>query len=59
MDKPRPNRDLLVEHGYEEAVVFENPDYDEAIIGVDTDGHVIYDFDKMVECLMKEDGMTW
>lgn len=22
MDKPRPNRDLLVEHGYEESVEF-------------------------------------
>ena len=59
MDKPRPNRDLLVEHGYEESVVFENPDFDEAIIGVDTYGRVIYDFDKMVDSLMQEGGMTW
>jgi len=35
------------------------PDYDDAIIGVDSDGHVVYDFDKMVEHLMREDGMEY
>ena len=40
----RPNRELLCDMGYDESVVFENPDFDSAIIGVDTDGHVVYDF---------------
>lgn len=53
------NRLRLVEMGYEESTVFENPDFDEAIIGVDTDGHVVYDFEKMVESLMKEDGIEY
>ena len=53
------NRQRLVEMGYEESTVFENPDYDDAIIGVDTDGHVVYDFEKMVEHLMREDGMEY
>lgn len=56
-ESQHPKRDLLVERGYEESTVFESPDYDSAIIGVDSYGRVIYDFEKMVECL-KEEGMT-
>ena len=52
-------RDILNEHGYEESIVFENPDYDEAIIGTDTDGRVIYSFDKMVNHLVEVDKMTY
>lgn len=52
------NRDKLIEMGYEDAIVYEFPDYDDAIIGVTYDGRVVYDFDKMVSCLMKQDGMS-
>lgn len=45
--------------GYEDAIVFENPDYDSAIIGMSHDNRVVYSFDKMVECLMEEDGMEY
>lgn len=58
MEEKRENRDLLNEMGYEDLVIFENPDYDAAIVGVSEGRRVIYDFDKMVECLVKEDGMT-
>ena len=44
--------------GYEDAVVFDNPSYDSAIIGVSDDGRVVYDFEMMVQSLMKEDGMS-
>lgn len=48
-------RGRLVEMGLEEAVVFENPDYDSAIIGYDANSErVVYDYDKMVEHLMDE-----
>jgi hypothetical protein len=53
-----PRRDLLNELGLEESIVFENPDYDEAITGVSSDGNVIYDYDLMVECLRRE-GMSF
>ena len=33
------------------------PDYDAALIGVTTDGQAVYDYDRMVGCLMDEDGM--
>ena len=51
------NREILCEMGYEDAVIFENPDYDSAIIGISDDNRVIYDYDKMVANLMDVDGM--
>lgn len=51
-------RELICDMGYEEAIVFDNPDYDDAIIGVSEDGRVVYDYDKMVESLMSQDGMA-
>lgn len=52
-------RDLLVELGYEDSIVFDGPDYDSAIMGTDENGRVIYDYDKMVEDLMEKDGMDY
>ena len=53
-----PNRQLLMDLGYEEAIIFENPDYDAAIVGISSDNRVVYDYDKMITCLMFEDDMT-
>lgn len=58
MDK-LTKRSILADIGYEESVVFENPDYDDAIIAVDENGRVIYSYEMMAKCLMKEDGMTY
>lgn len=49
---------MLCELGLESATVFESPSYDDAIIGTTSDDRVVYSFDKMVECLMK-DGMEY
>ena len=51
------NRQILSDAGYEESIVFENPDYDSAIVGVTDEGNVVYDFWKMVDYLMEHDGM--
>jgi len=53
-----PNRAIVANMGFNEAIVFENPDYDAAIIGVDSIGRVIYDLEKMTECL-HEEGMSY
>ena len=53
------NKELLSDLGYEDAIIFDNPSYDSAIIGVSTDGQVIYDYDKMIVCLMDEDEITY
>lgn len=50
-------RDVLVAMGYEESMCIDG--FDDAIIGVDTDGHVVYSYSKMVDCLMKQDNMGY
>ena len=40
-----------------EAVLFEEPSFDDAIIGVTSDGRVIYDYDLMCESLANEYGI--
>lgn len=53
-------RDLLVELGLEDSIVFENPDYDSAIIGYDDNsGRIIYDYEKMIEHLMDADNISY
>ena len=51
-------RELLCDMGYEDSIVFENPDYEQAIVGVSIDGNVVYDYNLMAEELIKE-GMTF
>lgn len=51
-------RQLLCDMGYEDSIVFENPDYDSAIVGVSDNGEIIYDFDKMVQHLVEHEDMT-
>lgn len=40
-------------------VLFESPSYDDAFIGLTLDNRAVYDYDKMIECLMKEDDMSY
>lgn len=51
-------KEFLTDFGFEDTVILENPDYVEAVIGMDDDGRLIYDYDLMTECLVKEDGMS-
>ena len=43
----------------EDAIVFDNMSYDGSIVGVTTDGRVVYDYDKMIEELMEEEGWSY
>lgn len=52
-------RDMICDMGCEDSIVFDNPDFDQAIIGVSDDGNVIYDYDLMVEGLMKDEDMSY
>ena len=52
------NRKILEDLDYEELIVFENPDYDDAIIGVSHDDRVIYDYDKMIEHLVNTEHIS-
>ena len=52
-------REQLVDMGFEETILLENPDYDSAIVGYDViTGKVIYSYDLMIEHLMTVDGMS-
>ena len=51
-------RDQIIDNGYEDVILFENPDYESAFIGISTDGQAVYSFDKMIEFLMEEDDMS-
>ena len=52
-------REQLVEMGFEDTILLENPDYDSAIVGYDViTGKVIYSYDLMIEHLMTVDGMS-
>lgn len=48
----------LCDWGHEDAVVLENPDFANAVVGVSDDGRVIYDYEMMVDCLAEEDEMN-
>ena len=49
---------MISDMGYEDAIVFDNPSYDSAIIGVSDDGRVVYDYEMMIQCLMDDEGMS-
>ena len=52
------NRDLLLDLGYDDVIIFDNPSYEGALIGITWDNQAVYDYDLMIESLMKEDNMT-
>lgn len=51
-------RERLLDFGYDDVVYFVNYSYDDALIGVSVDNRAIYDYDKMVEWLMKTESFT-
>lgn len=52
------NAKKLTEAGYGEAIILTDLDFDAAIIGVTGEGVVVYDYNKMLECLMVEHGCS-
>lgn len=59
MDAVRSNvRQALVDDGYEDVMLFDCPDYDDAIIGVTLDDRAVYDLNLMAECLVRRYGWT-
>lgn len=51
----RDVRDILCDAGYEDAVII--PGYDDAIIGITSEGAVVYDYTLMVAILSEADGI--
>ena len=49
--------DILVEKGYDNIIVFSNPDYTDALIGLTDTNQAVYDYDLMIEWLIKHENM--
>lgn len=45
----------LLEHGYEGVMFLEDYSYDDALVGVSEDQRAVYDYEKMVQWLMKNE----
>lgn len=48
-------KQIIIDNGYEEIALFENYDYVTAFIGISNDNKAIYDYDLMIEYLMKKE----
>lgn len=61
----RTARQILLDNGYEDVVIFENESYDSALIGVTEDNRAVYSYEKMVQWYMEknqcseEDAIEW
>jgi hypothetical protein len=42
----------------DDSIVFDNPAFDNSIIGITTDGKAVYDYEKMVTELMQDDDIS-
>lgn len=48
----------LLYNGYDDVVYLTNYSYDDALIGVSEDGRAVYDFERMVDWLIENEGCT-
>ena len=51
--------EYIEENGFNFSVYFTNPNYASAIIGISTEGNVVYSYERMIDYLMKTDDMTY
>ena len=42
----------------EDAIIFDNPNFDDSIVGITVEGNVVYDYDKMVSELMEDNNIS-
>ena len=56
--KNRTAEEKLFENGYEDILILKNYSYDDALIGITEDNRAIYDFDKMVDWLIKTENLS-
>ena len=58
--------EILEDNGYSiidlqesKTILFRNPDYSTAIVGVSEDNKIIYDYNKMIDYLIEYDNMSY
>ena len=52
-------RERIENEGYEDVIIYDNPSYDDALIGVTSDNRAVYDYDKMIEWLVSKENMDY
>ena len=52
-------RERIENEGFEDVIIFDNPSYDDALIGVTNDNRAVYDYDKMIEWLVTNENMNY
>lgn len=43
---------------HDDVLIFANFEYDDAFVGVTIDNRAVYSFDKMIECIIKEENVS-
>lgn len=51
-------RELIEDNEYEDVIIFSNPDYASAFIGISEDGRAVYDYEKMIDYLMDKENWS-
>ena len=52
-------RERIENEGYEDVIIYDNPSYDDALIGITNDNRAVYDYDKMIEWLVTKENMDY
>ena len=52
-------RERIENADFEDVIIFDNPSYDDALIGVTSDNRAVYDYDKMIEWLVTNENMDY
>lgn len=52
-------RERIENEGFEDVIIFDNPSYDDAFIGVTNDNRAVYDYDKIIEWLVEKKSMDY
>lgn len=54
----------MIENGFENVIIFKNYDYEDAFLGITNDNRAVYDYNLMIEYLIKkgmneEEAIEW
>lgn len=48
----------ILDNGFEDVILYSDPDYADAFVGITQDNRAVYSFNKMVKHLVEKDNMT-
>ena len=52
-------KDKILDAGFEDVIIFEEPSYEDAFLGVTDTNQAVYDFELMVEYLVRTEDMSY